>query len=108
MSTNDASRLCADPIACASPVKCILISSSGITLDFPPPVPPPFIPKTGPKDGSLKLVTADFPSLFNPCVNPIAVVVFPSPALVGVIPVTTINLPLPGFSLINSNGIFAL
>ena len=40
--------------ACMSPVKCKLISSLGTTRALPPPVAPPLIPKTGPRDGSLK------------------------------------------------------
>jgi len=40
-----------------SPVKCKLISSSGMIHAFPPPVAPPFTPKTGPRDGSLKATT---------------------------------------------------
>ena len=31
-----------------------LISSIGTTWEYPPPVAPPLIPNTGPKDGSLK------------------------------------------------------
>ena len=40
--------------ACISPVKCKLISSVGTTRALPPPVAPPLIPKTGPKEGSLR------------------------------------------------------
>ena len=48
-STIAASRLFAAPIAWMSPVKWRLISSIGTTWARPPPVPPPFRPKTGPE-----------------------------------------------------------
>ena len=87
-------KLCATPIACISPVKCKLISSIGTTCAYPPPAAPPFIPKTGPKDGSLIAAADNLPILFKACVSPIVTVDFPSPAGVGVIAVTKINLPL--------------
>ena len=71
----------------------MLISSSGLSVALPPPLPPPLIPKIGPRDGSLRFATALNPIFDKACVNPIDVVVFPSPAGVGVIPVTKINLP---------------
>ena len=52
LSSIAASRLCAAPIACMSPVKWRLMSSIGATCVWPPPVPPPLTPKTGPSDGS--------------------------------------------------------
>ena len=79
--------------ACISPLKCKLISSPGSTVTFPPPVAPPLTPKTGPKDGSRKHNITDLPILFNPSVKAQDIVVFPSPALVGVIAVTKTNLP---------------
>ena len=86
-------RLCAAPIAWKSPVKWRLISSIGTTCAYPPPAAPPFIPKHGPKLGSLRQTTAFLPILFSPSLRPTEVVVFPSPAGVGVIAVTRINLP---------------
>ena len=87
----------------------MFISSSGITLAAPPPVPPPFIPNMGPNEGSLRVATTFLPNSPMPWANPTAVVVLPSPAGVGVIPVTTINFPVPLFLLeIVSKGIFAL
>ena len=93
MSITAEIKLLALVSACISPVKWRLISSCGSTVTFPPPVAPPFIPKTGPKEGSLKARQTDFPSLFNPSPKAIAVVVFPSPAFVGVIAVTNIKWP---------------
>jgi hypothetical protein len=54
---------------------------------------PPFIPNDGPRLGSLKQTIDFFPILFKPSFNPTEVVVLPSPAGVGVIAVTRINLP---------------
>ena len=54
---------------------------------------PPFIPKDGPKLGSLKQTIDFFPILLRPSLRPTEVVVFPSPAGVGVIAVTKINFP---------------
>ena len=108
LSVNAARRLCAEPTACASPVKWIFTSSCGSTRDRPPPVPPPLIPNIGPSDGSRNVATTFFPNLPNPCAMPTVVVVLPSPAGVGVIPVTTISLPrLPSLRSALS-GIFAL
>ena len=56
-----ASRLLANCIALKSPVKWRLMSSIGITCDIPPPAAPPFIPKTGPSDGSLIVTKAFLP-----------------------------------------------
>ena len=50
------------------------------------------MPNEGPKLGSRKQTTDCFPILFNPSFNPTDVVVFPSPAGVGVIDVTNIKL----------------
>ena len=86
-------KLFAEVIACISPVKCKLISSIGATCEYPPPVAPPLIPNTGPKDGSLNAATAFFPILFKPSTNPIETVVFPSPNGVGFIEVTKISFP---------------
>ncbi len=86
-------KLCAVEIACKSPVKWRLIFSLGIICAKPPPVAPPFIPKTGPKEGSLKQPIVLFPIRFNPSVNPIEIVVLPSPNGVGVIALTKTSLP---------------
>ena len=76
-------------------------------MALPPPVPPPLIPNIGPRDGS-RIVTAEFlPILARPWVKPIAVVVLPSHAGVGLTPVTTTNLLL-GSEVIESNDTFAL
>ena len=52
-----ASRLLAAPIAWMSPVKWRLRSSIGTTWAKPPPAAPPFIPNTGPTEGSLRQST---------------------------------------------------
>ena len=57
-------RLLAAVIACISPVKCKLISSIGITCEYPPPAAPPLTPKTGPIDGSRSAIQAFLPILF--------------------------------------------
>ena len=80
-------------MALKSPVKCKLISSIGITCALPPPAAPPFIPNTGPKDGSLIVTRAFFPIWLSASPSPTEVVVLPSPAGVGLIAVTSINLP---------------
>ena len=86
-------KLCAAPIAWISPVKWRLISSIGTTCDIPPPAAPPFIPKTGPSDGSLNAAIDLYPSLFNAWVSPTVTVDFPSPGGVGVTAVIKINFP---------------
>ena len=93
-----------------SPVKCKLISSIGATCECPPPVAPPFIPNTGPSDGSLNASIEFLPIFLNPSANPIAIVVFPSPNGVGLIAVTNTNFPffLPSSFFNISNDIFAL
>ena len=88
-------------------MKWRLISTAGSTVVFPPPVPPPLCPNTGPKDGCL-IVSATFLfNLPNPWVNPIAVVDLPSPRGVGVIAVTTTNFAFLFLSMFSS-GILAL
>ena len=94
LSAIAARKLCADWIAWKSPVKCRLMSAAGSTVARPPPVPPPFVPKSGPSEGSRIASTARFPIFARPSVSPIDVVVLPSPAGVGVIAVTTISFPL--------------
>ena len=86
-------KLFAEVIAWISPVKCKFISSIGATCTFPPPVAPPFIPKTGPSDGSLN-AKIDFLFIFlNPSAIAIETVVFPSPNGVGLKAVTNTNFP---------------
>ena len=76
-----------------SPVKCRLMSSMGRTWEYPPPAAPPFTPKQGPRDGSLRQIMAEWPIFARACVSPMVVVVFPSPAGVGVVAVTRTSLP---------------
>ena len=110
LSNIAASRLFADVIAWKSPVKCRFKSSIGTTWAYPPPAAPPLIPKHGPKDGSLNAATAFLPIWQRASVSPILIVVFPSPAGVGLIAVTRINLPSSFFSsaFAASSEIFAL
>ena len=56
------------------------------------------MPKHGPKDGSLRQIMAFLPIAFKPSPRPTVVVVFPSPAGVGVMAVTRISFP-SGFEL---------
>ncbi len=51
------------------------------------------MPKHGPRLGSRKHTRDCLPKRFKPSLNPTEVVVLPSPAGVGVIAVTRINLP---------------
>ena len=87
------SRLFAAVMACISPVKCRLISSMGTTWEYPPPAAPPLMPNTGPKEGSRNAIIAFFPILAIACPSPTEVVVFPSPAGVGLMAVTRTSLP---------------
>ena len=80
-------------IAWISPVKCKSISSFGTILALPAPVAPPFVPKTGPKDGSRSATILFLPSIHSASFKPIDMVVLPSPYLVGFIDVTSISLP---------------
>ena len=80
-------------IAWKSPVKWRFICSIGTTWAYPPPAAPPFIPKHGPRLGSLRQTIDFFPILFRPSFKPTDVVVLPSPAGVGLIAVTSINFP---------------
>jgi len=102
LSKSAANRLFAEVIAWKSPVKCKFRSSIGTTWAYPPPAAPPLIPKHGPKDGSLNAMTAFFPSFPNACPKPTLVVVFPSPAGVGLIAVTSTSFP-SGSSFNRSN-----
>ncbi len=93
LSIAAASRLCAAVIAWKSPVNWRLIWSDGVSRHAPPPVAPPLRPKTGPIDGCRRARTDFLPILRSPWARPIDVVVFPSPAGVGVIAETRISLP---------------
>ena len=68
------------------------MSSIGTTCAYPPPAAPPFIPKTGPRDGSRRAISAFLPMWRSASPKPTVVVVFPSPAGVGLIAVTKISL----------------
>ena len=87
-SSSAASRLLAAPTAWMSPVKWRLRSSIGTTCVMPPPAAPPLMPKTGPSEGSRRHSTGSLPIRPRPWVSDTAVVVLPSPALVGVTPAT--------------------
>jgi hypothetical protein len=86
-------RLWALAMAWKSPVKWRLMSSIGITCEYPPPHAPPFTPKTGPSDGSRMHSAALWPSCRRACVTPTVTVDLPSPAGVGLIPVTSTSRP---------------
>ena len=65
----------------------------GTTWAYPPPLPPPLIPKTGPIEGSRRQSITSFPIRPMPCAREIEVVVLPSPAFVGVMAVVMTSLP---------------
>ena len=98
LSSIAASKLWAAPIACMSPVKCRLMSSIGATCARPPPAAPPFMPKTGPSDGSRSATIERRPILRKPSASPTVVVDLPSPAGVGVIAVTSTSAPSGRFA----------
>ena len=93
LSSIAANKLLAEVMAWKSPVKCRFNSSIGTTWAYPPPAAPPFNPKHGPSDGSRRAITAFFPILSIACPSPTVVVVFPSPAGVGFMAVTSTSLP---------------
>ena len=93
LSIAAASRLWAAVIAWKSPVNWRLIVFDGSTRLAPPPVAPPLRPKTGPIDGWRRARAASWPIRRSPWARPIDVVVFPSPAGVGVMAETRISLP---------------
>ena len=92
LSTMAASRLFAAVMACKSPVKCRLICSIGSTCALPPPAAPPFMPNTGPSDGSRSASIAFLPIFVMPSAKPTETVVLPSPAGVGLMAVTRMSL----------------
>ena len=111
LSSNVASRLWAAVTACRSPLKCRLMSVMGAIWAQPPPVAPPFMPKQGPKEGSLSAAVALAPSRFSASTRPMVVVVLPSPAGVGEIAVTSTSLPASRSCAMSSSaasGSFAL
>ncbi len=110
LSTIAASRLLAAVMAWKSPVKWRLISSIGTTWAWPPPVAPPFWPKLGPRLGSRRQIMVRVPPAFSASPRPIVVVVLPSPAAVGLMPVTSTSLPgaRPRTDSTKSKPIFAL
>ena len=63
----------------------------GKACEYPPPVAPPFIPNTGPREGSLRHAIDFFPIFLRASVRPTVVVVFPSPAGVGLMAVIRIS-----------------
>ncbi len=89
LSIIAASRLLAVVTAWMSPVKCRSISSAGSTCEAPPPVAPPFMPNTGPSEGSRRVAIERTPMRFRAIDRPMAMVVLPSPAGVGVVAVTS-------------------
>ncbi len=93
LSIAAASRLWAAVIAWKSPVNWRLIVFDGSTRLAPPPVAPPLRPKTGPIEGWRSASAEFLPILRRPWASPIDVVVFPSPAGVGVIAETRISRP---------------
>ena len=97
-------------MAWMSPVKCRFRSSIGTTCVIPPPAAPPLMPNTGPSEGSRRHASDRLPMWPRPWVSPTSVVVLPSPALVGVMPVTQISLPSSASRIRSSTprSIFAL
>ncbi len=93
LSIIAASILCAVVTACRSPVKCRLISSMGTTWEYPPPAAPPFTPMLGPNDGSRSAMAVFLPSFARAWPKPTVVVVFPSPAAVGLMAVIKMRWP---------------
>ncbi len=102
------SRLCAEVMAWKSPVKWRLISSIGTTCEYPPPAAPPFTPNTGPSEGSRMQMTTFLPNRRSAWPSPMVSVDFPSPAGVGLIPVTRTRRPVGFREAIASGEIFAL
>ena len=67
------------------------MSSIGTTCAWPPPVAPPFMPNTGPIEGSRRQIMVRLPIRDSASPRPIEVVVLPSPAGVGLIAVIRIS-----------------
>src|SRR5690554_4381527 len=83
LSSSAASRLWAAVTAWRSPLKWRLMASMGTTWAWPPPAAPPFMPKTGPSEGSRRQAMADTPSRERASTSPTQVVVLPSPTPAG-------------------------
>src|ERR687896_438553 len=109
-SSMAARRLLAAPMAWMSPVKWRFRSSIGTTWARPPPAAPPLIPNTGPSEGSRRQSSGSLPIAPRPWVSETAVVVLPSPALVGVTPATQTILAsgVPSRRSTTSSDTFAL
>ena len=82
----------------------------GTTCEYPPPAAPPFMPNTGPSEGSLNARTHFLPMRFKAMERPVDTVVFPSPAGVGFMAVTRMSLPslLAAVFLYSASDSFAL
>ena len=81
----------------------------GTTCDQPPPAAPPLIPKTGPSDASRMQSTGLRPRRLSASASPTEVVDLPSPAAVGLQPVTSTSLaPRSGRAWTTSSGTLAL
>ena len=93
LSIAAASRLCAAVIAWKSPVNWRLIVFDGSSRLAPPPVAPPCGRRPAPSTAAAAPGRDRLPIRRRPCARPIDVVVFPSPAGVGVIAETRISLP---------------
>ena len=93
LSSIAASSACALEIAWKSPVKWRLMSSIGTTCAYPPPAAPPFTPNTGPRLGSRMQSATFLPMRRSACARPTDTVLFPSPAGVGFVAVTTTSRP---------------
>ena len=65
----------------------------GATWAWPPPVAPPLMPKHGPSEGSRRQIIVGMPAAFRASPRPMVVVVLPSPAGVGLMPVTSTSFP---------------
>jgi hypothetical protein len=77
-------------------------------LGDPPPAAPPFTPNTGPSDGSRMQTTTFCLSRRKACATPTVTVLFPSPAGVGLMPVTSTRRPFGLARATTSALIFAL
>ena len=88
----------------------MLMSSMGRTWAYPPPAAPPLIPNTGPRLGWRRTTMFFVPMWPIAWARPTAIVVLPSPVLVGVTAVTMISFPsgLSFLSLSTLGLIFAL
>jgi len=86
-------RLWAFITALMSPVRPSENCVKGMHCERPPPAAEPLMFIVGPPEGWRMQATTRLPRLPIPCRRPIVVVDFPSPKGVGVIAVTSMNLP---------------